>query len=356
MTSSKCKIEIPNQLPESGLTRVQLKSWKEGVTVYLKQNDDFLHFLKGGIYENWKAAEEDPNRITALAESEIPTIDATNAATTETRSKLLAKRQRDLNSMLSIIGRKVDQYDFDDVMNSSTSITSIWAMIELVYDIGRKGVHFLELGKIKYEPGESPVKFYKKIYHHFMDNLYKSGDFLAYKNCQMTEDEKLSPTLLNFILYYTIDNIDKRLMKKIKDRWGHILDKDKCLHDLKDIILKAVPDLLSKLESKDFDANSVNAQPQLSAFVPRGGRTSYRGGSSRGGASGQQRSFGNRRNGKKCKVCQAAGCPPRVFTSHNNSECSRWSRRDVEDLRVMVLDMQIDPSEYPESDPEQDHA
>ena len=109
--------------------------------------------------------------------------------------------------MLSIIGRKVDQYDFDDVMNSSSSIDSIWSMIEPVYDIGWKGVHFLELGKIKYESGKSAVKFYKKIYHHFMDNLYKNGDFLTYKNCQMTEDEKLSPTLLNFILYYTIENL-----------------------------------------------------------------------------------------------------------------------------------------------------
>ena len=52
MASSKCKIEIPNQLPESGLTRVQLKSWKEGMSVYLKQNEDFLHFLPSGIYEN----------------------------------------------------------------------------------------------------------------------------------------------------------------------------------------------------------------------------------------------------------------------------------------------------------------
>ena len=123
MTSSKCKIEIPNQLPESGLTRVQFKSWKEGVTVYLKQNDDFFHFLQGGIYENWKAAEEDSNSTTAIAQTETPARDPKNAAIAETRTKLLA------NSMLSIIGRKVDQYDFDDVMNSSTSITSIWGMI-----------------------------------------------------------------------------------------------------------------------------------------------------------------------------------------------------------------------------------
>ena len=94
MASSKCKIEIPNQLPESGLTRVQLKSWKEGMSVYLKQNEDFLHFLPGGIYENWKSADEDPNRITALAPTEVPPRDISNAVTTETRNKLLAKRQR----------------------------------------------------------------------------------------------------------------------------------------------------------------------------------------------------------------------------------------------------------------------
>ena len=236
--STKCKIETPSQLPESGLSRVQFKSWKEGMIVYLKQNEDYHHFLPGGAYEKWKSEEEYLNRIENLAATEVPAADATNAATVTARDKLLAKRRRDLNTMLSIIARKVDQYDFDDVMKCSTSVGSIWEMIELVYDIGRKGVHFLQLGKIKYESGESPVKYYKKIYHHFMDNLYKNGDVLEYKGTQMTEDEKLSPTLLNFILYYTIENIDSRLMKKIKDKWGHILDKDKCLHDLKDIILK----------------------------------------------------------------------------------------------------------------------
>ena len=73
--------------------------------------------------------------------------------------KKLAKLRKNLLTMLSIIGRKVDQFDYDDVMNESTSLASIWNMIELVYDIGRKGVHFLELGKIKYETGESPANY-----------------------------------------------------------------------------------------------------------------------------------------------------------------------------------------------------
>ena len=352
MTSTKCKIEIPNQLPESGVSRVQFKSWKEGMIVYLKQNEDYHPFLSGGMYEKWKPAEDDPNRIVELAAIEEPKEDQENAATVASRTSLLSKRRRDLNTLLSIIARKVDQYDFDEVLNSSTSINSIWAMIELVYDIGRKGVHFLELGKIKFEQGDSPVKFYKKIYHHFMDNLYKAGDIVAYKGSQMTEDEKLSPTLLNFILYYTIESIDSRLLKKIKDRWGHILDNDKCLHDIKDIILKAIPDLLTKLETKDVEANSVNSSHRLAAFTSRGGGRGFRGGSGRGATN--QRPWTGRRSGKFCRLCQASGCSRRVFTNHNVQDCSRWSRKDVEDLRVMILDMQVDPTEYPDSDSGQD--
>ena len=60
----------------------------------------------------------------------------------------------------------------------------------------------VEIGKIKYEQVDSPVKFYKKIYHHFLGNLYKAGDVVAYKetrSSQRTEGEKLSPTLLNLM-------------------------------------------------------------------------------------------------------------------------------------------------------------
>ena len=86
-------------------------------------------------------------------------------------------------TMLRLIGHKVDQYNYNDIMNSSTNLLSIWSMIELVYNIGHKRIHFLELNKIVYEKSESQSKFYKKVYHHFMDNLYKTGDTLKYKSC-----------------------------------------------------------------------------------------------------------------------------------------------------------------------------
>lgn len=350
MSHNKCKVETPNQLPESGLTRVQFKTWKETMEVYLKQNDDFSLFLPGGKYENWTSAEdtEDKNRI-----EDLKPDDKAEPDNADGKNKLLAKRRKDLHTMLSLIGRKVDQYDYDDVMNLSTSVQSIWNMIELVYDIGRKGVHFLELHKIKYEAGESPVKFYKKIYHHMMDNLYKKSDVLKYKKSAMTDDEKPSPTLLNFVLYYTIESIDTRLMKKIRDKWGHLMDKDTSLHDLKDTVLKAIPDLLTKLDNKEFEANAI--ETQLSAFG-RGGRGRFRGrgrGQFRDSRPNQQQQYGQVSR-QFCRLCQAAKCPERVYTSHNVSNCNRWSKKDVEDLRVMMCDLQTDPNEWPDSETDQD--
>ena len=337
MTSSKCKVEVPNQLPESNISRVQFKGWKEAICIYLKQNEDFLPFFPGGNYESWKSADEDRNRITELSNADIQNDQKKNEV-------LLTKRRKDLETMLNIIGRKVDQYDFDEVVNSSTSLPSIWTTLESTYDISRKGVHFLELSNIKYEVGESPIKFYKKIYHHFMDNLYKNGDIVAYKNVTLTEDEKLSPTLLNFILFYVIDKIDSRLLMEIKEKWGHLLTKDKCLQDYKDTILKAIPDLLNKLENKEAELSAFgtrNQRNQTQAYQ-RKGDNQKRG----------QNSNAKRGNGKFCRLCQTSGCSRRVYTSHNLSECTRWSRKDVEDLRVMILDMNMDPSEYPDSDPE----
>ena len=345
MSQNKCKIELPNQLPESGVTRVQFKTWKEAMIIYLKQNEDFLHFFPDGMYGTWTCAEENPKRILALA-ADDRAVAGTGVDQTDLDNKRLCKRQRDLATMLSIIGRKVDQYDHDDVVNSSTDLQTIWYMIELVYDIGRKGVHFLELEKLKIEKGDSPMKFYKKIYHHVMDNLYKKDDALKYKGVSMESDEKLTPTLLNFMLYFTIQSIDHRLMKKIKDKWGHLLDKDTCLHDLKDTILKAIPELVKRLDTKEFEANSVS---QLSAFLPRGGsRGSGRGG---GGNNGrQQQGRGRNQNSRMfCRVCFSARSPRHIYTSHNVANCSRWTRKDVEDLRVMMCEMKVDPNLYPDS-------
>ena len=331
MSKSRCKVEIPNQLPASGLTRVQFKSWKEAMIVYLKQNEDYGYFFSGGLYEEWTKAEDFNDRIKSLHNG-----DSSKDDTEAIQSARLSKRRTDLHTMLNIIGGKVDQYDYDDVLNASTSLNDVWTMLEQTYDIGRKGIQFLELQAITYDKKESPLKFYKRVYHLVMDNLYRKGEL--FNNVAVTENEKLSPTFLNFIMYFVLEKIDSRLIKQIKEKWGHILDSNKSLHEMKDIIFKSIPDILMKLE-QDIE---------LSAFNNEGLRKQ----------KGHNRGFGNpanRRNNKFpgksfCRLCQTAGEPRRLFTSHNMSNCKRWTRKDVEELRYMMCELEIDPNDFEDSD------
>ena len=78
--------------------------------VYLKQNEDFLHFLPGGGYDKWNSSEEFSDRIDALIATELPVIDETNAATVTARTKLLAKRRGRETCALystSLVGRSI---------------------------------------------------------------------------------------------------------------------------------------------------------------------------------------------------------------------------------------------------------
>ena len=332
---NRCKIELPNQLPASGLTRVQFKTWKEAMIVYLKQNEDFLLFFPGEMYSSWSKTENCSDRIVALHVKDTEEND-----TEVKKKKRLAKRQADLHTMLNIIGGKTDQYDYDDVLNLSNSLESIWLLLEQSYDIGRKGIQFLELQNITYDKKESPIKFYKKIYHLVMDNLYKKDE--CFQSIKLEENEKLSPTFLNFIMFYVLEKIDSRLIKQIKEKWGHVLDSNKCLHEMKDIILKGVPDILLKLEQQEEDTSVLSAFNNGDKNVQRG-KFQQR--------SGKFQGNNKRVSGKSfCRLCQTAGEPRRLYTSHNIYACKRWTKKDVEDLRFMMCEMRMDPEDFENSD------
>ena len=58
-------------------------------------------------------------------------------------------------------------------------------------------------------------------------------------------------------MYFVLEKIDSRLIKQIKEKWGHILDSNKSLHEMKDIIFKSIPDILMKLE-QDIELSAFN--------------------------------------------------------------------------------------------------
>ena len=102
------------------------------------------------------------------------------------------------------------------------------------------------------------------------------------------------------------------------------------------------------METKDVEANSASAQ--LAAFISRGGGNHL-------SEEDLEEELQIKDPGQDVVENFADCAKPQGL--HGDSlqatrpckvqDCSRWSRKDVEDLRVMILDMQVDPEEYPDS-------
>ena len=369
------KIKLPETLPAEKLTPVKFKAWKGQLIVYLKQSPEYRRFLPAGIYSTWSANVDVADRIQALHASDIP-------GDAPARAPRLVDRQTQLETFLSIIASICHSSQYDDVMQRSTSVEWIWNLIESDYDIQKTGRHFLKIDEISFKKGtESHNAYYKRLRSHFSDNLRKTGEKQKSKNdTALTEDEKLSPTLENTIVYMALKDIDPRLPAHVEQIYGHRMDKDTTLFDLQVEIFQALPKLITDLDTKDANLGAIQGyqhygyqqtteeqeQPDLAAFGynQRGGRGGppHRGQYNRPRGAGPRPQFQNAvqprfrvppsNTGKLCNLCRDARFPPRVYLSHNMNTCNRWNRDTVAQIRNMVLEENIDPNDYP--DPEED--
>ena len=392
MTTKNMKISPPEKLPTEGLTATQFDNWRSALLNFLSQSEDYERFLKGGIYDVWEAFDDNPGRITELHESDTP---GEGAAAVATR---LSNRRKQLNTTLSHIAGVVNSSMFRSVMRKSTSVASIWEMIETDYDIEKQGRHFLKLDQVHYNPAgaETINAFYRRLRDFFEDNLRKAGEKIKSKKDKVIEvDETLSHTMENTIVYMALREIDARLPAYVDQIYGPRMDNDTTLYDLQSEIFKAIPRLLGEMNTKEGSLGAVNSVPQdeyypeetpagqyeytepqgaaLAAtgfnrapFAPRGGfrprfsnprfpATPFRGGQPRFPPQYQgtrmprpQRYQSPPMTGKYCRLCREAGFPRQVFQNHNLSECNRWTRESVAQIRSMVLDLNINPEDYPE--------
>jgi len=126
-------MEPSKKLPTKGLTESQFEQWKSQLMIKIYQNEDYEQFLNGGIYATWNPSEEDPGRITELASSETPEVEDVAKAATR-----LLIRQKHLNTMLAHIASGFSKALYGDVMLKSTSLESVWDLIEVNYGLKKK--------------------------------------------------------------------------------------------------------------------------------------------------------------------------------------------------------------------------
>jgi len=84
--ATRIRIEPPNQLPSSGVTRIKYRQWQIALKIFMAQFTDYREFFPGGKYTSWICYEDNPLRITSLAVGDIPTepVEAEEKLATET--------------------------------------------------------------------------------------------------------------------------------------------------------------------------------------------------------------------------------------------------------------------------------
>ena len=379
------KLNQPKELPANGLTTVQFKPWKNHVTTFLMQDPDNQEFLPGGMYEEWIAASDNPDKtgeMISLAQvkaedmamhermlvpflGEVSLNDAKTKndhrellaeAKEKQKKKLKTARNNQLARMIQHIASFVHYTEQDDIVQNSTSVRWIWMYLEDHYNIAPKGANFLRITKHHYKSGVLPATFYKEFRASFLDNLRKKDEPVGTRKpgAKLKEDEVLSPSFEDAIVLWTLEKIDPRLPMKVSKEYEHRLGQGTYLSDLHSSIFQAIPSMIEDLDQAS--GRAIRAQPnvEMDAFNPtvfpdgrRGrsggggarGRGAPRGRAPRGTARGQARgsgAAGRAWSEKFCKFCQLAGSAAPVYESHNSRDCS------MSTLRALYLDDEHD--------------
>ena len=358
-------LKAPAPLPASGVDVVQFKVWKNTLVAHIAQDANHFHFMPGGKYATWQAADigqriaalhaRDPDKLIIDAKRNIDA--PTQAAELD---RLLTTRNAQLAKFVTHIATLCHHTENDDVTNHSTSLEWIFDYLRKHYGLTTKGANFMNISEHVYKSGTPHQTFYKQYGASFVDNLRKQGDRIKYKNdLPLTEDEKLTPSFENAIVLWSLEKIDPRLPAKVKKEYGHQMTGDMTLRDLQPVIFENIKDLIDDLDqnqtAKAFASQVIDdGQPFLNAVASsnRNNTRSFRPSTFKPrNLSYQSQKPQPQRNqflkkptitDKFCRICNLAGSDPRIYTSHEIGNCSRLTIRDMESLKnALVLNGMI---------------
>ena len=351
-------LKAPSPLPATGVDIVTFKVWKNTLIAHLQQDAHHHHFLPGGHYANWRAAEFG-ERIQQLNDNDQDKITADGkqaqlgvAGHRAELQRILTSRNAQLAKFITHIATLCHHTENDDVTNNSTSVEWILDYLKKHYGLMTKGANFLNIAEHTYKHGTPYQTFYKQYRAAFVDNLRKQNDVVQYKNnLVLTEDEKLTPSFENAIVMWTLEKIDPRLPARVKKNYGYQMTGQTTLKDIQAVVFENIDLMIEELDqaqsSKAFASHTFDggntAELNAIKFKPtnRGARSySFRGrnagGNRQSKAPNVKRPLNNNVAEKFCRICNLAGSDARVYTSHEIGNCSRLTLRDLESFRTAL--------------------
>ena len=305
-------------------TITSFTSWKENLTYNLSINNDFAPFLEATF--TWQKPTV-TNRGLQNDGNDVQ----------QDRRKTAAQKRIQLDHMIGYIASFAPSLLYNDLVNRSTSLETIWKRIRKHYSFNRSEANFLKLINIKRESEERYETLFQRIVAHLQDNLLTTDSDIKHDGETVTENEEMTPTCERLAVFLWLTLIDQRLPSYVMRVYSHDLQK-MSLKDLQPQMCDAMDQLLAE----------INNQEDIQVQYSRSSYDNGRSGSSRSRSrtpfsypkpngplqqtSGErkvrfnnplkQSSSGER---KECILCNAAG---RISLGHSIATCWHISKAD----------------------------
>ena len=336
---STIKIYPPTQLPAEGITDTQFAIWQEELEVYLEVEQKFRKFLPGGKYTTWTPAEENPLRI------ETPQEPDTDDSLPDIR--------RELRQFITIIAKYVHQDYYNPIIRHSSSLQWIYKKIRQDYNIEQKGIFFLNILDLKWDPTAqtTAIGFYNQYRSMIIGNLAKRGDVVEWKNETLKEDERLTASYEDMILLNVLHLLHPKLPLYVREQYAHKIGTNKRLMDYKTDILTNAKKYIQEIDMPQVAKISPQDEPECSLnYMQAKSRQSYN--RTRRGPPSSYQKPAYKSNMRQydtyektsstplqqapqqpppfCRMCHVLGMPRHVYTSHYlaQTSCPSLSQRD----------------------------
>ena len=129
-------------------------------------------FMQDGRYNQWQSQETNPHRILEL-DPDDPETPENNVQNRQGRlQELLVKRRRQLKRFLGQVAQCTSKNLYAAIVRHATSLEWIYTKIREDYDIQKKGIHFLNIVELKYDPEKkTPAGFYNEYRTIVINNV-----------------------------------------------------------------------------------------------------------------------------------------------------------------------------------------
>lgn len=280
-----------------------IERWRQNVLYHLRLDTAFRPFLRDGVVFG-KKSKATPHR---QCKDDVKTekVEGVDVVTVE-----ISKEDKcfDIDLMLDQISNFCPLIPRRDITHDSASLKEVWDKIRLYHNLEKSGALLNECFNIQRKAGESPQALFARLKQTFDDNLLMANS-LKHTEGKLTEDEEMSPTLLNSIVLIWLQILHPKLRDTITQRFSTQL-RTTTYGALFSEISRSVGSLLEDLNS-DTQANRVFNAGQSYRSAPKfQSNRSYNFSSDRKNSSSDK---------KSCDYCKLTG--KKAYYTHSIENC-----------------------------------